>query len=284
MIPARDKSELRHVLGRVALLLGLYGLLSYIVVPQFWKHYEHQPAMEGAPKTTETAQGIPGDPLNVGLVGTKEEVIRAMLLAGWEPADPITLKSSMHIAESVVLNRAYTRAPVSNLYLWGRKQDLAFEKESGKSARHRQHVRFWRSNDLAVDGRTFWIGSASYDKSVGFSHRTGQLTHHIAPDVDAERDSLIADLKKVDQLSRTYDVTGVGATMTGRNGEGDWYYTDGELEVGVLWPENEKGTKNFVALADPLLVQMKDKMFLGIRNILERLPVQGGTEEPGEEK
>jgi hypothetical protein len=40
--------------------------------------------------TTVTAQGIPGDPLNIGLVGTKADVVKAWRLAGWHPADAIT--------------------------------------------------------------------------------------------------------------------------------------------------------------------------------------------------
>ena len=53
------------------------------------------PALEGLPKVTRNADGIPGDPLNVGLVGSKDELIAAMLAAGWHPADPITLRSSL---------------------------------------------------------------------------------------------------------------------------------------------------------------------------------------------
>ena len=72
--------------------------------------------------------------------------------------------------------------------------------------------------------------------SVGLSHDTGQVTHHIAPDIDAQRDGLIADLADAGRLTRVYQVTGVGATLFGRNGEGDRYHTDGELTVGVLAP------------------------------------------------
>jgi len=36
-----------------------------------------------------TASDIPGDPLNIALVGTQEEVIRAMTKAQWDPADAL---------------------------------------------------------------------------------------------------------------------------------------------------------------------------------------------------
>ena len=64
---------------------------------------------------TRIAGDIPGDALNVGLVGSKEDVLRAMNAAGWFPADPITLSSSIEIVGSVVLDRPYHDAPVSPL-------------------------------------------------------------------------------------------------------------------------------------------------------------------------
>ena len=108
----------------VAALPGLYMLTAYVVLPAFWRHYEHNPKLEHSPKTTQTVEGIPGDPLNVGLVGSHDEVVRALLAANWFPADPITLRSSLGIARSVLQKRPYPTAPVSSLYLFGRQQDL----------------------------------------------------------------------------------------------------------------------------------------------------------------
>src|SRR4051794_37176452 len=134
---------------RASIALIIAWLISaYLILPALWRHYEHHPALEDAPKTTLTAQGIPGDPLNVGLIGTREELVPAMLAAGWSPADPITFETSLRISRSVLLGRPYPDAPVSNLFVFGRRQDLAFEKPMGDSARQRHHVRFWRSEDL----------------------------------------------------------------------------------------------------------------------------------------
>jgi hypothetical protein len=88
--------------------------------------------------------------------------------------------------------------------------------------------------DQGVESREVWIGSASFDRGVGFSHDTGQITHHIAPDLDAERDFLIASLAEAGVLSDVYTVDGVGPTLFGRNGGGDPYFTDGKLTIGVI--------------------------------------------------
>ena len=94
----------------------VYLLLAYIVAPALWTHHEHEPGLANLPMVTRTADGIPGDALNVGLVGNREDIIRAMHAAEWFPADPITLRMSIDIVGSVVLDRPYHDAPVSPLY------------------------------------------------------------------------------------------------------------------------------------------------------------------------
>jgi LssY C-terminus len=269
---SRRRRILRWTIRALATLLITWFVLAYVVLPMVWRHYEHNPALQNAPKTTTTPQGIPGDPLNVGLIGTEEEIVGAMLEAGWDPADPVTLRSSFRIAKSVLFDRPYTEAPISPLYLFGRKQDLAFQQAVGDSARKRHHVRFWRSVELGRKDAPLWIGSVTYDNSVGLSRRTGQITHHIAPDIDAERDLLINELRKKNELIELYQVTGVGATLNGRNGGGDRYYTDGELTIGMLAADaTEKGEP--ARLANPVAVQIKEQLWTAIRPILQALPV-----------
>lgn len=276
-LSAGKPSWRRRFLVRAAkvfvVVLSLWLLAAYVLLPALWRHYEHQPALEDAPKTTVTSQGISGDPLNVGLIGFEGGVVHAMLNSGWNPADPVTLRTSVQIARSVLFNRPDADAPVSNLFLFGRKQDLAFEKPAGASARHRHHVRFWRSVELGRDGVPLWIGAVTYDRSVGLSHRTGQITHHIGPDVDAERDGLIGDLRKRGWLTELFQVTGVGATLVGRNGGGDRYDTDGELTVGVLISDDKRNQRP-ERLDNPVAVRLKQQLWTALRPLLRSLPVQ----------
>jgi len=246
-------------------------LSAYVILPALWRHYEHQPCCKHAPKTTRTAEGIPGDPLNVGLIGTEEEVVQTMIGLGWDPADPITAESSFLIAYSVLLDRPYADAPVSDLFVFGRKQDLAFEKPVGGSASQRHHVRFWNSKELGRGGVPLWIGAVTFDRSVGLSHWTGMITHHIGPDIDTERDGLFADLRKGGWLTELYQVTGVGATMLGWNGGGDLYYTDGELSIGVLASVEARG-QTPDRLKNPVAVQIKEQLWSAIRPLLQSLP------------
>jgi hypothetical protein len=151
---SRRRVRPRHFAWTALIVVAVYGLLAYIVLPALWTHYEHQKGLTHLPMVTLTGQGIPGDAINVGLIGDQRDVVCAMNAAGWYPADPITLKSSIEIIGSVVLERQYKDAPVSNLYYLGRREDLAFEKPVGNSADHRNHVRFWKVLDKGEEGRS----------------------------------------------------------------------------------------------------------------------------------
>jgi hypothetical protein len=215
-------------------LLAVWAVASYVVVPLIWKEYfTRHPMRDEAPRITRTADGHPGDPLNIALVGAEADTIRAMTAAGWYPADPITLASSVRIVVDSVFRRPDTEAPVSDLFLFGRKQDLAFEQPVGDSPRQRHHVRFWRWDRLE-DDRPVWLGSATFDEGVGVSHTTGQVTHHIGPDIDAERDLIASELQKAGWERRVRWMNDFQTPPEGTNGGGDLWHTDGRLAVVVL--------------------------------------------------
>ena len=151
------KSARRAGLTLVVCALAYLGL-AYAVAPDYWRHYEHQRGLALKAMVTSTSLGIPGDALNVGLEGTREDILCAMRQAGWHAADPITLGSSLRIAGSVIARRAYQAAPISDLFWEGRKQDLAFEKPLGLSPSTRHHVRFWRALDKGEKARrSGWV-------------------------------------------------------------------------------------------------------------------------------
>ncbi len=259
---------------RAALLLLAvviaYGLLAYVVLPALWTHYEHQKDLAELPMVTRTAQGIPGDPMNVGLVGNSGDVVCAMHAAGWYPADPITLKSWIEIAGSVMLDRPYREAPVSNLYYLDRREDLAFEKPDGRSADHRHHVRFWKVLQQGEEKRPVWLGDAASDRSVGVSHYTGAVTHHIDADIDAERQFLLTDLEAAGMVQAKYQVTGIGPTVAGRNGGGDLYYTDGEVWIRGWSRPAAKQTAPVDVIPSPATTKIKDRIWQAVAGAMRK--------------
>lgn len=192
------------------------------------------PAFVDTPTIAQTAVGDPGDALNVALIGTEEQLLRALRSAGWHAADTVTLRSSLRIGLDTVFRRPYADAPVSNLFVWARKEDLAFEQPVGPDPRRRHHVRFWRSGQVDELGRPLWLGAATYDTGIGLSHRNGHITHHISPDIDGERDKLMGDLRSANFLTEAVWVEGFQPAASGRNGGGDTWRTDRRLALGII--------------------------------------------------
>jgi len=244
-VPESASAERKRVKTLVHWILGslaVYFVIAYLILPVAWRRYEKRhPALDGAPRIAHTASGIPGDPINLGLVASEAEIHRALLSAKWFPADPITLESSLRIASSTVFHKSYVDAPVSSLFVWGHKQDLAFEQPVGEDARRRHHVRFWRSEKVDDDGKPLWLGAATFDTRVGLSHTTGEITHHISPDVDAERDKIVADLKQVGAVLKVQWIDGFHEQLDGKNGGGDPYHTDGNLAVVLVGSPSGSG-------------------------------------------
>jgi hypothetical protein len=267
----------RHILvalattvGAIILVEGSVMTLTHVVAPLLLTHYEHNPALEAVPKRTRTRRGVEGDPVNVALVGTQAEIAAAFAKAGWSRAESLSRASDYAIARSVLLRRPDSTAPVSSLFLYGRRQDIAYEREVGRSASRRHHVRLWLAEGVTGHGRPVWIGDAAYDLKAGVSHRALVPTHHIEADVDRERDTVLADLAAAGQLSERYDVTGLGPRIDARNAEGDRFDTDGDMDVGVISPSNVPAAAPTV-LSDPLLVRWKNSLFGWSHQITLRL-------------
>jgi hypothetical protein len=245
----------------IMMIAAVWLICSYAIAPFVWRHYEHQKDLAGLSMVTRTKAGIPADPINVGLVGSQSDVLCAMHTAGWDPADPVTFRSSLEIIGSVLLDRPYHDAPVSPLLFDNRQEDLAFEKPVGKSADRRHHVRFWKALDRGEEGRAVWLGAITFDRGVGFSHDDGRITHHIAPDVDAERDLLTDDLVAAKVVTTIYEVAGVGPMLDGRNGEGDPYFTDGEIKISVLVQGCDQKSATVSRPANPRFVELKNDVW-----------------------
>jgi hypothetical protein len=237
-VAAKGTSK-RFTRGRLAQLLIVlpfcYFVVAYLVIPWVWMGYAYRhPAIDATPGVTTTGDDHSGDPINVCVIGSEADLKHAMSHAGWFLADHLGLAPDLKIAADTVLGRSYDTAPVSKLFLWGRKEDLAFEQPVGNDPSQRHHVRFWKSQQLDALSRPAWMGSATYDERVGLSHTTGQITHHIDGDIDIERDHLVESLQRAGNVSNLHEIKQFHRVHQGVNGGGDKWHTDGSLSVAAL--------------------------------------------------
>ena len=228
--PAQRRRSRRAIRALTYLIL-CYCLLAYVTLPLLWRwRTGHHPSFDEVPTVTRTNNGIPGDPVNIAMVATQDDLQLIMLEAGWVPADPITFCSCLKISAATIFRRMYEQAPVSTLQLFGRRQDLAFQQAVGHDPSRRHHVRFWRA-PIDEGGLPVWVGAATFDRSVGFSRTTLQVTHHIDADVDAERDHLLDNWRLTGGVREVLWTDDFQTKLEGKNGGGDRYFTDGRLAV-----------------------------------------------------
>ena len=128
-----------------------YGIAAYIILPRVIRLGLKILQRKLVPSYTITGDGLPGDPVNLALVGTLQQLRAAFATLGWSEADRLGVASSWRMVQAFVLNSPYPTAPFSTLYLFGRGQDIGFQKAIDNSPRKRHHIRFWALNETRVD-------------------------------------------------------------------------------------------------------------------------------------
>ncbi|WIG17604.1 LssY C-terminal domain-containing protein [Kocuria rosea] len=214
------------------LFLPLWALSAYVLLPRLNRLLTGIYVPSYFIGRARTSDGLLGDPVNLAVVGTPARLSAAMVGAGWTAADPLTLGTGWHIVRASLLRRSYPAAPVSPLFAFGSRQSLAFEREVAGSPAQRHHVRFWTCppgwrlpGGYAVD----LIGAATFDRRVGLSLFTLQITHKIAADTDRERDLVVSSLQAVGATVHVVEQYSTG--YHARNGGGDAIETDGDLPI-----------------------------------------------------
>ena len=140
-----------------------------------------------------------GDPLNLVVVGDIDALF-AFVGRGWRMTQTLDLHSAVATAKSFLLGIQYDSSPVSPLYVFGCRQDLALQKPRS-TIDERNHVRFWKVLDNGQEKRPVWLGAATMDRGVGVSHYTGAITHHIDADIDLERQTWARDLESAGMVT-----------------------------------------------------------------------------------
>jgi LssY C-terminus len=186
-----------------------------------------------APERVAGKDGKAGDPINLVIVGSQAQIQQAFEKAGWlEPARS-SGSSVWQSTRAIIGGVGYGKAPVSDLYLFGRKEDLAFAKMLNTVAK-RHHLRLWRTDARTVDGNEIWLGAGTHD--FGYDVRPGVVSHAIDPNLDDERAKVAADLAVTGMVASEQLVTRANPLSTGLTATGASWKTDGRLLAIQLNP------------------------------------------------
>ncbi|MCS6711939.1 LssY C-terminal domain-containing protein [Brachybacterium sp. EF45031] len=219
---------------RILYLVGFWLLLTYVTLPRLHQVLTWIYLPDYFIGRTRTSDGVFSDPVNVGLDGSEADVHVAMRRAGWVLAEEKTLRSAWGMVAATLLRRSYPAAPVSDLYLLGRRHDFTYQQEVGGTTSKRHHVRFWRMPaDFVLPGgyRTDWLAAGTFDRAVGFSFFTFQVTHRIDENIDVERDYIVDTVRYGSPEVPVHVVRDYSTSYHHRNGQGDRLRTDGDLPV-----------------------------------------------------
>lgn len=234
-------------------LIILYIFIAYLVIPFLVRLWYLVIKPNHLPLYAVTGDGWSSDPVNIAIVcHNKKQLEKAMTRAGWSIADKVTLRSMIRMGWAIVFKRSYPTAPFSSLYLFGRRQDVGFQIQTGNpvTPRHRHHVRFWqletpdtKQNDhltfwqeilrlFTGKKQQIWIGTATHDIGpFAFRIRNLQVTHQIDKETNKERDFLVATLNDIHALKRTETIAAGDAISFRGQTFGVNIVTDGTLQV-----------------------------------------------------
>lgn len=209
--------------------------LDRLYKPRAWGKTSHitldQELIDSLPAHSTDVIGRAMDPINLLFVGTESGLRRAFEKAGWHGAGPATPLHLLYGGFTSLFKRSYKTGPFTPHFINIGMQDLSFQQTTkGNKFSQRHHIRVWRTRRQLPNEQWVWIAAASYDRSLRIGLLPPFLHHHIDPNLDKERDYIVAELIKVGNLvGDSYPLNApVKPRKPRKNATGAPYFTDGQ--------------------------------------------------------
>ena len=188
---------------------------------------------------TEAGGESKADPINVVIIGRSTDVLTALSRSGWSFTHRISLRTVTRLIGSALQGEGYPVAPVSSIYMFGRKQDFAMQR-ARHSIAQRNHMRFWLA-PFTYNGQQVWVGQISRDIGIKLTAKSPTLTTHIIdPQVDLAREYLLHSLLAEGFVKKFGFARGsmkASRTRPALNLTDDPYFSDGMRLVIMLSPD-----------------------------------------------
>lgn len=187
---------------------------------------------EQLPRRSTTLKSVDADLVNLAFVGSESQVRSAFVTAGWHNADRLSKHSVAHNFYALLNNSGYTQEPMMTFLLDGKPEDMNWQKSLNSYGR-RDHLRVWRyTPEGAVD--PVWLSASTHDTGAVLSVKYKGFVHHISPDIDNERSTVIRDLNFAGCIKSVTYVARPGMATVTQNAVGDVIRTDGSVAVVEL--------------------------------------------------
>ena len=191
-------------------------------------------SLDGLPRRVQDEFKNPGDMVNFVIVGSQEQLQKALKSAEWQVADESKKTAIVNAIITPYQKQDYLQMPMSTLYLFDRPQDFGYEQAAAYSvAASRHHFRLWKAA-FALNGQPVWVGAGTHDIGFEKDQRNGKITHKIDPAVDGERDHIGSTLQSAGAVKTMNYFVPSNAVKEARNATGGSYRSDGRLLIIFL--------------------------------------------------
>ena len=109
--------------------------------------------------TTNSGATRNGDPINIAVVESRRDPIVPFIARGWHFTQKLDVASIIETVRAFVFRDEYLTSPVSPLYMFGRREDVALQK-ARSTINERIHTRLWLT-PYTFESRRVWIGQVS---------------------------------------------------------------------------------------------------------------------------
>jgi hypothetical protein len=214
-----------------------------------------QEMLDKIPTRISDSLGNVGDRVNFLIVGSESRVHRALDSAGWIQPDKSIKNAFLRGALESFSKEAYVTMPISELMLFGRKQDFGYaQADPIKVIASRHHFRLWRA-PFDLEGQPLWAGAGTHDIGLEKDQRNGKLTHKIDPAVDGERDYIGESLQQTGLVAKLDYVTPSTPVTEAKTATGGGFHSDGRTLVVYLQPDTQDDSQKFADLFCSVLRQ-----------------------------
>jgi hypothetical protein len=190
--------------------------------------------LDSIPRRVADQNHSPGDMVNILIVGTEKEMVKAFTTAAWVKVDKSVESTVLSGLMATFEKKDYLTMPMSTLYLFDRSQDYGFaHAEPVRVVMSRNHLRVWKS-PYQVNGRPLWCVAATHDIGFERDQRNNGVTHKIDPAIDGEREFVNQTLSGTGLVAARGHVVPTHPVTEAKTATGGGFHSDGRILVLVL--------------------------------------------------